>query len=732
MREVWQGCRWAGLSGLALMVGQGMAWADDTAISAPAVSVTGTVDAGGAEKRTGTAEEGYRVSEASMGPLGQKAALDTPYSVQTLPQELIWNQQVDSNAELLKYLPSTQIEYRGGADVGRQQSRGFESDLMGNTRIDGFAVQSHVPQPIELYDRLEVLSGLSGALYGPMNPAGVFNEVLKRPTDTPLRRLGAAYQSDGNYTLRGDVGGRFGAGDVFGYRANLAHTDGDTVTDTSNLRREVASLALDARVTPDTVVEVNAAHFIYDANGMPGSFAVAAGANGRLPDAPDPTKSGYAYDWSGVETTIDYYGVRATHKISSDWTLTGGLLRQNGTRTMRSVAKSLNAAGTSYTARASEAFLHWETTSNQLYLNGKADTFGLKHDVTVGTNGYDAPGFSAVNGAGVTGASSPACTVESAACALTQPKWKTSGGYYRTGLSNRYQTLILGDTIHLNDRLSVMGVFNNGWITKESTTGANAVDVNDARSYTAGVVYKLYPNMSLYANWASSVSPDPGQAPSTAVNAYDYLAPFRSKQVEAGYKVELSGLDVNAAAFRIERPIAYTGADNYYRVQGQQRNYGLEVMVKGKVTDDITVFGGVTWLDAKVSGTANAATDGNKAVGVPEWQANMLTEYKMPQAVVPDTTLSLNLHYTGTRAANDFNTAWADGYATVDLGARYEGDLHGHKFIARIGVNNLFDERYWASIFPGNIDGTGASTGSASTAFMGESRTFKASMSVDF
>lgn len=725
VRRLTASSSFAVLMGLAPLAHAQVAATDD---EAAAVTVVVT-----SNKNTGSEADGYRVSDFGLGPLGDRPALDTPYAVQTVPQDLIQNQGVTDNWELLKYLPSTQIEYRGGSEVGRPQSRGFEADLLGNTRIDGFAVQSHIPQPIEMTDHIDVLSGLSGALYGPMNPAGVFNYVLKRPTETTLNRVGLAYQSDGNLTTRADLGGRAGKDNMFGYRLNVAHTDGETFSDTSNLRREVASLAVDARLPSDTVLEASAGRYVYDRNGYPGSFSVATGASAQLPDAGKLDQKGYSYDWAGVQTTIDYYTAKLTHHFNQDWKITGGLMRQNTTRVMRSVSNTLSTDAGSYRARASEAYAHWELTSNQLYLNGRTELAGMEHELTFGTNGYVNPGFAANNGNNAATNTSAWCDIGNTSCAVSPLNWKTDGGFYRTGTEDRYQTAIIGDTVTINDQWSVLGVVSNGWITAESTTPAQAIDEDDALSYTGAVMYKPRPDMTVYLNYASSVLPGeraPSSGANLPANAGQPMDPYEATQWEMGYKVELSGLDVNVAAFHIKRPTAYAGTDNVYRVQGQQRNQGLELMTKGKLTDDITIFGGVTWLDTKVSETDSVATEGKQAIGVPEWQANLLTEYKLPESLVPGTTASLNLHYTGERAANAYNTAWADGYTTVDIGLRFSGEAIGRKLTARLGITNLFDERYWASIMPSNV--AGDSTTSGSSAFLGEPRTFKASVSMDF
>lgn len=52
----------------------------------------------------------------------------------------------------------------------------------------------------------------------------------------------------------------------------------------------------------------------------------------------------------------------------------------------------------------------------------------------------------------------------------------------------------------------------------------------------------------------------------------------------------------------------------------------------------------------------------------------------------------------------------------------------GQEVTWRAAVDNLFDEKYWASI-NGNMSGQ---VGVTNTAFLGEPRTFRASMAVKF
>jgi iron complex outermembrane receptor protein len=156
----------------------------------------------------GSAENGYRVERVTIpGSLGSVRLLDTPYSVNVLSSEFLENQQVQTLKEATKYMPSAQIEERGGPDVGRPQTRGFQGSVVQNTRMDGMNMVATTAYPMEQFDRVEVLNGLAGSLYGPSNPAGIFNFVLKRPTDKPLYRFTIGYDSDLIGTVHADLGG---------------------------------------------------------------------------------------------------------------------------------------------------------------------------------------------------------------------------------------------------------------------------------------------------------------------------------------------------------------------------------------------------------------------------------------------------------------------------------------------------------------------------------------------
>ena len=102
---------------------------------------------------------------------------------------------------------------------------------------------------------------------------------------------------------------------------------------------------------------------------------------------------------------------------------------------------------------------------------------------------------------------------------------------------------------------------------------------------------------------------------------------------------------------------------------------------------------------------------------------------------VPNTnklTFTTNFHYTGKRYIDNANAHSADSYFTTDIGARYTTkNWLGKETTIRFNINNLFDKKYWAGMFPSDVDGDVVDKRGTSL-FLGQSRTFMLSAQVKF
>lgn len=671
-----------------------------------------------------SAGAGLRNAEAQVGALGERSLLDTPYSISVVDRILIENAQASALTDLLKYIPSAQMQARGGMEVGRAQTRGMQSSVVANNHLDGFNIAGTTAYPMELLERLEVIASLTGALYGPASPAGNFNFISKRPTESPLRRLHLGYGDENIFKIHTDLGGHIGANHSLGYRINLLHEEGDGNIPGSQLRRNLAGMSLDLKLADQTMLEINASHYEYDKYGYPGGFAYAA--NHKLPDAPDAALAGYGIVGAGLNLQTDTGSVLLKHNFNTDWQIAAGLSRQIVERGMTSPTHTLIDERGNYTTQIRVGTAgHFAINSNQMVLRGSTQTGALRHQLVFGTTGYTWD---------VLAAKAPSTPIKFGSASLQSPKlhrtqyWGTSGDRYLAS-STRTQSLMLGDSVDINDRWSMLAMANYSWLRSDSYTSTGT---RSGTSYGKGglslngaLMFKLRRDLTSYLAYADSL--EQGDIAGTgATNEGEVLTPYRSKQWESGLKWSNEHFDVSAALFRIQRPFAYTDAtDNVFRVQGLQVNRGLELNIGGDIGAGLFLRAGATLLNPILRDTPLTITRNQQVVGIPKVQANLLAEYQVEQ--LPGLVLSGNIHHTGRRAANDTNSAWVAGYTTLDLAARYSTQLLDRPATWRLGVTNITNKRYWASIFPGSTNGIN----SAASAFLGAPRSVQLGVSMD-
>jgi iron complex outermembrane recepter protein len=175
------------------------------------------------------------------------------------------------------------------------------------------------------------------------------------------------------------------------------------------------------------------------------------------------------------------------------------------------------------------------------------------------------------------------------------------------------------------------------------------------------------------------------------------------------------------------RPLAETNAvTNIFQVVGMQRNNGIELFAQGNATSDLSIFGGVSYIDARLFDTGSATTNGKEVVGVPVVKSDIAFDYH--PAFAHGFAVTGAAHYEAARSATNSNNSFAPSYATLDLGVRYTTPLLGHWLTARFQVVNLTNVFYYASIDNGNTIGSAG----ANSAWLGTPRTFAASLEFDF
>ncbi|MNP18241.1 Ferrichrome receptor FcuA precursor [compost metagenome] len=210
--------------------------------------------------------------------------------------------------------------------------------------------------------------------------------------------------------------------------------------------------------------------------------------------------------------------------------------------------------------------------------------------------------------------------------------------------------------------------------------------------------------MSFYANRIEGLAQGP-TAPSSVSNANEVFPPKRSKQVEAGVKLDWNSFGASLGVYRIEQPNSVTyrapgAALDTFSMDGEQVNKGVELNLFGEPLDGLRLLTGAVFMHTEQKNTAYGSNDGNRAAGVPRFQYNLGADWDMPG--IEGAALSARLLRTGGQYVNAANSLSIPAWTRVDLGGRYRFKLDDKQVTLRANVENVANKAYWASASTSN------------------------------
>lgn len=705
--------------------------ADDQLL--PSLSVSASADASAAG--LSPAYAGGQVARGGRaGLLGTRDNLDTPFAITSYTNELIQNQQARSVAAVLQNDPSVRVARGFGNFQETYFIRGFivSSDDITYNGLYGLLPRQYISS--EIFERVEVLRGASAFLNGATPSGGgiggTINLQPKRAPNEALSQVTAGLASGGQRYLATDVARRFGPDDSVGVRFNAAHRNGDTAVDREHSELSVASLGLDwrgerARVSADVGYQNNRLN-------DPRPNVTPATTLTTLPRAPHNTTN-YAQPWTHSYERDVFGSLRAEYDLNAHWTAWGALgARHSNEDNVLSGPTVQDATTGDATGYRFDNRRKDDVVTAELGMRGEFRTGPVSHTVVAGyayyrlkeKNAYAMDFFNTRPNNIYHPIASPRPPISDSAFRgndLSDP-----------GLLNqtRLTSLAISDTLGLaDDRLLLtIGVRHQAIVADNYAydTGARQSPYDKTRiSPVAGAVFKWHQGLSLYANYIEGLSKG-DSAPSSnngvpVLNAGEQLKPYVSKQKEIGMKYDGGRIGGSLAFFTTEKPRSLVNGEQIFTAAGRDRHRGLELSVFGEAARGLRVLGGLTLLDAEQRATGDAATDGNKVIGVPRRQGNLGVEWDVPG--LAGLTLNGRVVATGATYANAANTLRAPGWSRLDVGARYLTEWQGRVVTFRANVDNLTDRDYWASVggYPNN-----------GYLVLGTPRTITVSASIDF
>jgi len=685
---------------LASIAGQANAQSASSEVAVPEVVVTTEGQKPAAE---GSAESGYRITTANVGPLGKQPIKDTPMSINVVSSDQIENLQASSTSEALKYNPTIRPQLGSNLSANYFMIRGLGYSANGNAAVDG--MQASVGfEPVEDKERVEVLNGASSFLYGFSGPGGVVNYVLKRPTETMINKVTAGNYGGQQAYVHGDFGGPIDNG-RFGYRVNFLKVGNGTVgVDRETHERQLFSGAFDWHVMPSTVWSFEASHFDRDIKNQQAYFLV--GKATVIPAAPN-LRTNYGAPYNFTHDEYNRVGTSVKSQLNDVFTLRSAFRyteTENQSRNMRdsfinnngdynyqmqikSTSQSITAQGYAFIDAAFDTgFIHHDATfgyaqnrvdSRTAYPNTDTSTYKLSTSII---GNILNPSFPA-----------DPCPADPKACANLGDNLRTTG-------TTDYRSALLADKVKLNEQWSAFVGVNAPRIETSSWNSNTGVLTGQyaAERVTpaAALMFKPIPAITTYVAYTESLQK--GEVVSDGSNMGQVLPPYVATQFEAGAKTTIGKVDINVAVFEIEKANLYKDPTTLaYSHDGLQRHRGAELTFTGKATDQLTLGGGFTWLDAKIIKATDSSLVDKAPLGVPHYIATLFGEYALTS--VPGLVLLGGASYTSKEWVNNANTISIPEVFLLDAGVRYQTKIREMPTTFRVNVANLLDKRYWTN-----------------------------------
>ncbi|QDZ88964.1 TonB-dependent receptor [Shewanella decolorationis] len=666
---------------------------------------------------TGRTFNDYKVGSASGAMRGDIDLMDTPQSVNVIP-DFVTDEQLATN--LAEVLVNDSSVTAGTTRWNRQvfSIRGFELDSGNGYLINGHQQWSHYVQPIETLQQVEVLKGPSSMLYGQSGPGGLVNMVTKKPTYDSMLNLGFDTDGYGSTRAQLDAGGSLNEAQSIRYRGVLVKQDTKywreySTTDENQERdRWLGYLNLEFDISDDLLLSLKYDHTQdktgIDAGGWLDKQGNVVGQRKTIWDAP----------WAFTDNTVSNLGADLTWQMTDDWKVKVGYNDQqfNRQRFDSAPVYSADPFTKGYSIKPFDRYDDWQHKTAYVDFTGEFELAGLEHQFLIGANYLDYFYQQQI-------ARGAAQTVIPGQPVI-QPDLDYHTGKKGTPNEYKYYGFYLQDLMTINEQWKLLaGVRYDE--QKKDGFGENSYAV----SPKFGVIYSPMTNGSIYVNYSKSFTPQGGITDPLNVNHDTNLKPEYGIQYEVGTKWELfdDSLLLTAAVFDVtlenisinevltaSDPRSEDGKYTSITTQGgEQKHRGFEVGAQGKLGDSWFVTSSMMYLDAEYQ--TGDAREGKTPIDAPEWSANIWTRYE----VTDNFAINFGAIYVGERFANLDNTISKDGYVRFDIGAAYTMDIMGKDVSIRANVRNLFDTEY--------LDG-----GSDKMVTIGQDRNFSVALEAKF
>ena len=624
--------------------------------------------------------------------------MDTPQSVQVIGAEIIGQQQSIRLSDVVKNVNGV---YVGSARGGAQESfysRGY--DMSANNMFkNGFRYNAGSIPEVSSLEKVEVLKGSAALLFGNVAPGGILNMVTKSPS---FKKGGEISMQMGSYSFYKPSIDIYGPlNNTIAYRFNGSYENSESFRDVVKRERYYINPSVLFKVSGKTEITLQGDYLHDDWTPDFGTGIIGK----EIVDLPRNLYLGA--DWSNGQTKQSSVSGLVNHQFSKNWKLNFNTSFQNYSRTSKGTERVQPAANGDWNRPLGQNKNLEQIIGEQLSLQGCFTTGKIKHQLFTGVDFEN--------------------SFAQAYTFTFSPTTYGSGNIFDfenfnqgTGIPDGTNTRIVKtttnrfgvyaqDLISITEQFKVLAGLRWSWqeaqvdthdLTKNPVVITEANTLKDlAFSPKLGLVFQPTKNMSLFASYANSFTPNTG----TTVEG-DAIEPSIIDQFEVGVKKDFwrGILSTNVTLYQIVNSnLAQTaqfkadGSDNTDTsikvLSGETTSKGIEIDITAKPTAGLNITAGYSYNDmryTKTSGLNGSFIEGDRLVRTPANTANLSFFYTLPSGVLKGVSFGTMANYIGNRVGgwnslivinpttqvqtiNDREIP-LEGYTTIDLSAGYE------------------------------------------------------------
>ncbi|MEH2288673.1 TonB-dependent siderophore receptor [Nostoc sp.] len=644
-------------------------------------------------------QDGYRVSNTSVGTKTDTPLRDIPQSIQVVPRQLIEDQRITNLGEALRNVPGARQSGNSSSrgNNALPQIRGFLSQ--DNIITNGLKNTNNIAGGFNFanIERIEVLKGPASVLYGQGSLGGVVNLVTKKPLAEPYYFIEASAGSYNAYSGAIDFSGPLNDSKTVLYRLNVAAQTTESFVDFYDEQQYVVAPTISWQISDRTKLTLAGEYKDRSKDngnfGLPYQGTLLPNPNGRLPrnlnpSWPDPKRT----EISAYQASYDL-----EHRFSEDWQLHSSFLFSHSV-TDRAL---VDAGEFGPDFRTVDRYYSYNLATDDnynfdTYTVGKFQTGSIGHQLITGFN-YQWGTSSEVGGGG-----GPFDQLD-----LYNPVY---GQRAKLGVNDTYTFanlyksdsygFYIQDQVTLAENLKlVLGGRYDIANSKAGNIGEELTESPQQQAFSprVGIVYQPVEPISLYASYSRSFTPQGGQD----FNG-NLFQPGRGTQYEVGVKVDFNDkLSTTLSLYDLTRSNILTGdpdlarrALGFFVQVGEQRSRGIEFDVTGEILPGWNIVANYAFTNSIIT-EDNDYPVGDELDNVPKHSASLWTKYEIQSGSLQGLSFGVGVFYVGDREANLPNDSRyiLPSYVTTDAAIFYKRD----RFRAALNFKNLFDLYYFES-----------------------------------